>query len=245
MIKKHLKAFALLEVAVALSIIGVIMAWGIPTIMQWQKHQKAAQTIAHKDSIYYALASYVSQTGHFPCPANDMEGVAQPTCSQKPDFIGYIPYKTIGLMKKMAWDGHKKPFTYVIDPVLTQKVFDFTDPKSLGGTSKLSICRDLYNAPKTLRVLDEKDENVYIEKGAKNPDAIGFIIISHGQKKGRFSRVNKSKTETFYDVGLRHDHNDHLFWITRDTFIRQYLGKDTCRDRSIQQKRRNIFTPKN
>ncbi len=115
--KKRLAGFALMEVALALIILGVVTSFILPLIHSYLTLEAAKKTEAHQQHIFAALANHVLRYNRLPCPAQESEpGKAPKHC---PQGIGHIPFKTLGLPEHVAKDGHKHWFTYIVNPELT------------------------------------------------------------------------------------------------------------------------------
>lgn len=128
----RLEGFALIEIALALIILGLITSFILPLMNGYKVWQAQQKTENHHQQIIASLANYVLRTHRLPCPAlNQMEnGKAQPHCRSG---IGLVPYKTLGLSEKIAKDGQHQWFTYIVNPELTSiaiQSIDQNDAKS-------------------------------------------------------------------------------------------------------------------
>ncbi len=118
-LKSNYRGFSLVEMAVVITLIGVLMTFGIKLASSFQ--DRAAFTATHNKQmlIKEALTSYLAQNGRLPCPASlvspptGLESPTPPTgaCDVLP---GFIPYDTLGMSRDSAVDGWGRLFTYEV-----------------------------------------------------------------------------------------------------------------------------------
>ncbi len=175
--KKNLPAFALLEIAIALSVLGVIAYMTMPLLNKMQQWQQVRVTNAHQEKILESLAGYVLANKRLPCPALTSNGEAQTTCNTDTK-AGLVPYKTLGIDEKTAKDGNYHWITYVIQPSLTSARISWVQPEA-----------DLAVDPKTVFCKTTSEGNFAIQNEASKPciiapDFVAVVLIAHGISGG-------------------------------------------------------------
>ncbi len=214
------EGFSLVELAIVLTILGLIAGFSVPLLTDTIGHKKWLQGDRHMEEIITALAAYVVRHQHLPCPADPSvqgseRGKAQENCASIQG--GLVPYKTLGLPETLARDGFQRPFSYYTDPALTR-----------GDIPNLeTFCKD---SKENLILLGERDRKLSIDE--KNP--VAFVLVGHGEtgegsfdkEGGRRSLSSLSATER---ANAQHLFRQQIKWITRDHLL-SYYAKCPCPD---------------
>ena len=174
---KTIPAFALLEVAIALSILGVVAYMGMPLLGKLQHWQQVKVTNAHQEKIVESLAGYVLMNKRLPCPALSANGEAQAVCTNDTK-AGFVPYKTLGIDEKTAKDGNHHWMTYVVEPNLasTRISFIYTDP-TLAIDPKTVFCKTPGGGNLDVQTADKQSCVVA-------PDFVAVVLSAHGNSGG-------------------------------------------------------------
>ncbi|MEI8320697.1 MAG: type II secretion system protein [Alphaproteobacteria bacterium] len=114
---KNDEGFLLIEVAIALLIMGIILGFGMPKIFSYLTLQKRKETTERQERIFHSVAAFSIQYGYIPLPADpyalpDQFGWARSRASSEKDLVGLVPYKTLGLPADYSKDGFNHYFTY-------------------------------------------------------------------------------------------------------------------------------------
>lgn len=175
--KRTLPAFALLEVAIALSVLGIIAYMTMPLLGKIQQWQQIRVTHAHQEKIIESLAGYVLLNKRLPCPALTANGEAQPICTNETK-AGFVPYKTLGIDEKTAKDGYYHWMTYVVQPTLASTRISciYTDP-GLAIDPKTVFCKAPSEGNFTIQ---SADNQLCIQV----PDFVAVVLIAHGKSGG-------------------------------------------------------------
>lgn len=176
MFHKKLSAFALIEIAIALCVLGVIGYMTIPLLGKVQQWQRVRATTINQEKIIEALAGYVLANKRLPCPAINSNGQAQAVCTSDTK-AGFVPYKTLGIDAKVAKDGNHHWMTYVVQPNLTAEKIRWIQPmQDLKVDPKTIFCKTLGCE---LAILDEQHEPCVVA-----PDFVAVVLIAHGNSGG-------------------------------------------------------------
>ncbi len=149
--RKKSGGFSLIEVAIALIIIGILMVPAIQMYNQYQIDQIKVRSDEHLGVISRALQKFVVKNGRYPRPAEGniaggaagegseiAVGAITPCAANMTTvcetvglpadtiYIGTVPFAALGLPKSFALDGYSNRFTYAVTRPLTEAA-NFTD----------------------------------------------------------------------------------------------------------------------
>ena len=100
--------FILMEVVVALLLMGVLLHGGSRILSHLHQQKCQRETHARQQSILKTLASYAAINGRLPWAAGK-EGVENRATRQR---FGYVPFKTLGLSVLYGKDGYGRFMRY-------------------------------------------------------------------------------------------------------------------------------------
>ena len=133
---RQIRAFALFEIMIAISVIGMFMTLSIKSWMQYLTYQRKVQkdkiTKRNSDRILKALGNHVVKQGYLPYPSQPKDdddenfGVSRPSpkteesWAQEPEAFrfGIVPFKSLGMPEEDAKDGNGNFFSYAVNPTL-------------------------------------------------------------------------------------------------------------------------------
>ncbi len=117
--------FSLVEIAVVLTIIGVLAGSGILTFNSILDDIRYRDTQQRLNAVSDALALYVQQHYYLPCPTNPANipytgimangGAACATIAVG-SAIGLLPYAELGLTADQTRDAYGSPIDYIVNP---------------------------------------------------------------------------------------------------------------------------------
>lgn len=103
---KFHKGFTLLEMAIVLTIVGLMLgALVIPMAAQVSLRDNV-QTKTNLGLIKEALIGYALSNGRLPCPDNDFDGKENASNSICVNYEGMLPYKTLGVEASDVWGNY-------------------------------------------------------------------------------------------------------------------------------------------
>lgn len=175
--KKNFDAFALLEIAIALCVLGIVNYAGMAMFNKMKQNQHLKVTMQNQEYVTRALAAYVLVNNKLPCPSLK-NGEALSVCELDELAVGYIPYKTIGVPEEIAKDGLNHWMTYAINTSLASNWLVDID------TDDLSVVNPARTFCGAISANNLFIKNEYEEDLVKMPDYTAFVLIAHGKSGG-------------------------------------------------------------
>lgn len=208
--KAKVKAFSLIEMCIFLLILGTLSSSTLALFKIVQKNQRQNTTNDHFIQITYALANHVLRNKSLPCPANK-DGVSIENCTQK--IGGFVPYKTLGISKKITLDGFGRPIMYVADASLTDSLMLKEINSATEDNPNRVFCHTVSYNPIVIK--DSMKQPVKELALDINSDQIAFLLMSN---TSNFDETNFS---------FEFKESDQFMWITRSNFM-SYYAKVPC-----------------
>jgi prepilin-type N-terminal cleavage/methylation domain-containing protein len=181
---KTLLGYTLLEMAIALAIIGFATGALYTTLTASYAVQTVSNTNNALDKIQSALDTYVAKNGYVPCPASRTAAVSSATYGVATDCtataptgtidvgsgaaqirIGVVPTRTLDLNDSDMLDGWDNRITYVVIKQLAQNSTSFT---SYTNTAADSI------------IINDSSGN-RINAPLADDNHVVYLLISHGR----------------------------------------------------------------
>jgi prepilin-type N-terminal cleavage/methylation domain-containing protein len=125
------KGFTLLEIAVALVVVGIMVSMGLKLVTATLVQQQRAITSSRLTAAEAALAGFASQHQRLPCPADGALPRDNPAAGMErrdaatgdcldAQARGVLPWRTLAIPEQDATDGHYGRLTYRVAPGLTR-----------------------------------------------------------------------------------------------------------------------------
>lgn len=210
------KGFGLIEVVVAIIVIGMVLSTVYQTLLHMNHIYKDNLNVFRMNKLQKVINSYYANHGKLPCPAKPsktVEGQTQLSCVQS-DAVGYLPFKTLGLPIEEAYNAYGHLYTYSVNPHLT--------------TTHISHCDfENTNGPKIV------DDSGYSVTDGQEP--IAYVLIDHGalgsgsitdMHKGfrrpvRYAKeaMNADDSQNFRKAKSNKDFQHHLMFETRHSLF--------------------------
>lgn len=206
--------FSLLEVSVALMVVGLMAGGSIPLYLRYREQKAHELTDKRQEFIMMALAQYALAKQALPCPSQDLHGVAQKTCTQDGAWIGYIPYRTLGLSKEEALTGEQRPWTYAVWSKITY------NDKSLEKLSVEERMRALFTAQDNILTLYDREG----QSAGEAYDPLALILVNQSPPESLedrkaliehpYASQDKKTAIRAYGITRRHlmAHYAHYSW---------------------------------
>jgi hypothetical protein len=199
-----------LEIAIAISVIGLISGFFITKTITLNRIARTQTTKNNVETIVIALASFVANNNRLPRPSFDGEGRESGESDMNlSNFVGKIPFYTLGIPAKTALDGDGKPLIYIVEPNLVSTEFQRIYEKNLNDLFCDNFCGSF--SPK---ISIDKVESLSLER---NP--IAFVIDTFDNPPNLSENINITVSK-------------NTRWISRDALLMQYLKNAPCRRES-------------
>lgn len=181
---KYQVAFTLLEVSIALVVIGLLIGGGMSLMSASSDVSKYKVTQIQLEEVKEGLASYYTQFFRLPCPDTDGDGVENFASGNCTNTRGFLPHVTLGIGGNA--DAWGERFKYVISPKFVLPVV--TPPTACYSTTMREA---------TGKVIIN---DLVVPLSSANPvmDFAAFAVLSTG-KNGR--QTNAGMTAAFSNDG--------------------------------------------
>ncbi|MDR1597958.1 MAG: type II secretion system GspH family protein [Holosporales bacterium] len=113
---KKAKGFALIEVTIALCVMGVLASAALPLFKAAVSYSKTVQTRRALEYALRSLAVYALENDRLPWAAPDHRGLEN---EDEKLIVGVLPYKNLCVEQQVVQDGYKNDLWYVVNPKLT------------------------------------------------------------------------------------------------------------------------------
>ncbi len=250
MLKRRIPAFSLLEIALVLSILGVISAYAIPVLLQTRATARWRETDAKIESVIYALAAYAQTEQRLPNPTDPAATGDGAGDEQSGRTTGVLPYRTLGLQASDVKDGFHHWISYSITPDLTADIKSMpvqsTARNPAASHRPFAIetqdsGNPICHVRPRLGQLDVRNtEGRSMLEISRQNDFIAFVLISHGPSgAGAFDDAGQRKPATgdklknlgsspFIDRPITKEYDDRVRWISRNNLMAMY-AKQPCK----------------
>ena len=213
MAQRQRRGFSLLEIAIALTIIGLLTAGAAQMLTTLTVRKQRQTTEENLERVKQSLVEYFAATCSLPCPDDptDSNSGRQIDCSD-PNAVA-VPWRDLGIPRSAAFDGWNRRIRYAPADKPDKLAVNATPPSGLpsdrvfkditnvrdgapceggGGSKNLTeFIKD--DADNGLEVKD-RNGNYFHEKGSRK--AAAFILISPGPN-GEADLDNSDGDETF------------------------------------------------
>lgn len=195
--------FLLIEAAFFICILSVLLSTSIKKMHIIREERSNEITKQNYETIKIAIASFLSKKNRIPHPSNDMlTGIESPITKR-----GYIPYKTLGIERRVTVDGHGKPIWYIPNIDLT-KDFKYINYDKQNNDVEFNedqyFCHSITSNNLKVRLSDGQ---------TLSEDVVIAFVISSDENHSEHIQVGTSTT-----------------WLSRDELLIRYLKTAPCRE---------------
>jgi hypothetical protein len=200
-----LRGSLLLEIAVALSIIGLISGFFITKTILTGKIMREQTTKNNIMTVTVALAAFVANNYRLPRPSTDGNG--RENSESDMTCVGKIPYRTLGISAKNTVDGNGRPLIYIVEILLTLKSEQIYDS---AVNMARCFCEGIFDPKISVDKIDDTD--------TESP--IAFVIDTEDNPPTISGKICVTASK-------------NTFWISRDMLLMQYLKNSPCNRENI------------
>lgn len=244
-----MRAFSLIEMALVLSILGIISAYAIPVLLQMRTTARWRETDAKIESIVYALASYAQVEQRLPYPADPLAAGENAGNEQPGRVTGILPYRTLGIQTSDAKDGFHHWISYSASQDLTADLKRFSSQMKTSGASGARYSsvdmndngNPICQVPcRSWRLDVQNAQGQSMFESSRHNDFIAFVLVSHGPSgAGSFDDAGQRRSATgdklrnlgttpFIDRSITKEYDDRVRWISRNNLMAMY-AKQPCK----------------
>lgn len=230
---KH-RGSLLLEIAIGLSVLGVISGFFVTKSIMMSRVGREQTTKNNIEIVASALATYLAANKRLPRPTAFSQASSSPLkngfeSNDKNCAVGYVPFRTLGIIEKNAKDGQGRYLIYAVDPELTDN-FD-------------SIYFDRRMAEESLTIPRYFcDTNfipaIRIQSHAENKDMVAFVLDTADNIPRIQSSVIGDSDDPFgiseKDISIMVTPSVHTFWVRRNFLLVHYLKGCPCEKENPQ-----------
>ncbi len=199
------KGFTLVEIAITLAIVGLLLGGLLPTISSQIEQKRRTETRKYMDEVRDSLLGYAIANKRLPCPASDINGSAQATCTTAASQFGYLPYKDLGVTDE---DAYNSVLVYGVTMAFASSATNF----SLTSTGAMVVCPSATNCPTTY--LTNNAVAVILSRGANWATASSADELENTDNDTNF--VSKDFVQGGYD--------DLALWISPNTLFNRMVA---------------------
>ena len=252
MLKRRLPAFSLLEIALVLSILGIISAYAIPVLLQTRAAARWRETDAKIEAVMHALASYAQVERRLPNPADPAATGVGVGDEQIGRATGILPYRTLGLQASDVKDGFHHWISYSVSQSLTEEPNSASAPIQsaqrnpiTGRALHVVDTQDIGNPfchvrPGSLRLDVHNAQGQSMLSISQQRDFIALVLVSHGPSgAGAFDDAGQRKpavgdklrnlgSSPFIDRPVTKEYDDRVRWVSRNNLMAMY-AKQPCK----------------
>lgn len=212
--------FSLLEVVIALVILGILSTELVKTNEFSRDYQSLRENSAHVSVAKTLLLSFLQTNGYLPCPDTDNDGWENRSGSQCSADSGKLPHLMLGVSQQDAWN---ESLFYKVNTDTTSAnissanssasyfasasapVFTFATPPTgiTGGSGNLTVCSE----SATTSCSGATSSDNLLESAAI------AVIVSFGKNSSQtWSDINSGNLSALSKVEKENADDDAFFW---------------------------------
>ncbi|WP_373019181.1 type II secretion system protein [Thiomicrorhabdus sp.] len=233
--KQKESGFSLLEVIIAVVILGFLTTTLVKTNMISSDYQNLRENISHVKVAKTLLIGFLQTNGYLPCPDTDNDGWENRTGDQCSNDSGKLPHLMLGISQQDAWN---ESLFYKVNTETTTAnisntgfsasyfasnsapVFTFATPPTgtTGGTGNLTICSENETSScdggtSNNNLLEKAAIAVIVSFGKNSPQTWGDISSGNLSTLDKAEKENADDDAFFWQSSIDQA-DDSLAWIT-------------------------------
>ncbi|MDR1365835.1 MAG: prepilin-type N-terminal cleavage/methylation domain-containing protein [Holosporales bacterium] len=214
------RGFALLEVAIAIMVMGVILGILAPSLNTLRVCSSLQSDKQKYDRICYAIAAYVIRNSHLPAPAGELNSGES---GLNNSAVGFIPFKSLGLSKDLTINSAGKPIKYIPNKALVEATVIHKSTSGLGknmfGGTACEFCARFEADSLNLDLIAQGQSVTDVTNG-KSVNPVAFILFADDQN----TQITIGDTTTTVRIVSA---SPHIKYVFRDDLM-SYYAKYPC-----------------
>lgn len=229
----HLKGFSLIEMAMVLTIVGLLLGGLLAPLIAQMEQRRISETQKALEEIKEALIAYAVVNGQLPCPSvptvatgQATAGIARtPPCTNS-NSTGALPWATLGVSETDAW-GNRYSYRVSADfaDAIGSATYGGCTPTPAPAQASFALCSS-----------GNLDALTSATAGTKVAISVAAVIISHGRNgAGAYTRQglqlplgnnadeqensNGSSNNIYVSHTPTPDFDDQLTWISTSILV--------------------------
>lgn len=196
--------FSLVEMAVVLTIVGVLLGGLLPMLSSQVAQQRRTETVKYMNEVRDALLGFAVSNGRLPCPDTTNDGTAEATCTTTASQVGTLPYKDLGITDK---DSYNNVLIYAV----TKAFADSTTPFTLNTNGTMRVC----TTSACTANLTSTAVAVIVSRGE---------VIAHTPAISDETENTDGDTDFVSHDLLQNGYDDLVVWLSRNTLSNRMVA---------------------
>ena len=211
--KHPIRGSILLEIAIAVSIMGIISGYFITKQISINRMMRVQKTKSNIEATTAAIASFVACNSRIPRPAliDSEDGIEAEDIKVA---SGKIPYNTLGIPEKNTVDGDCVPLSYIVEPELTvcQSIYAEGELES----RESYFCKHISTEQRLITIRNQSEKN----------DVVVFVLDTKNNAQHHIISGDKIEINP----------STNTFWLRRSVLLIQYLKMSPWKEKSIVER---------
>lgn len=202
---KKSSGFLLLEMAIFLSVIGILSAVLAKNSIAYAKFRNNKFLKENLETVKCALVDFLAANYRLPSPSNfDGNGIE----GDEKNACGYIPYKALGIPYERTKDCNGKSLFYVVEPALTDRKISRIQLEDEGFEIATNDCFCKTYSP-AIKITNQNSD-VLVDDQSK----VAFVITD----------TQPIKNSNYIHIKA----TQNTEWFTRGVLLTKYLKMKPC-----------------
>jgi len=207
---RQLKGFSLVEMAIVLTIVGLLMATLLPSLSAQIEQQRRAETKKYMEDVRNALIGYAVINEYLPCPDTDGDGASNTPCQDvATKQFGTLPYKDLGVTSADA-------FGVALVYGVSKKFADSSAHFTLSDIGTMRVCTTQSCSPSTT-ILTSAAPAVLVSRGPN-----WALTPSSDETENTDSATSGDLDFVSHDIAS--DFDDLVVWLSSNSLANRMVA---------------------
>jgi prepilin-type N-terminal cleavage/methylation domain-containing protein len=222
--RHQIQGFSLVEMAIVLTIVGLLMATLLPSLTSQMEQQRRVETRKQLEDIRQALMGFAVMNGRLPCPttqtdpANANYGMEAGSCNSNPSAEGYLPWKTLGVLEIDAW-GTKRS----VSSSSWNGYWRYRVDREFSNSGSLITLTEVPHSNDALTIRDSSGNSLI--STSERPVALVFSTGPDLLPNGQNASFESGGTPGIYESDVPgSSYDDMLIWLSRPQLFNRMVA---------------------